>query len=238
MTCTLAGMPTILLFDVDGTLVTSGGVGRRAIEKAFEQRHGRSDVVSFTFAGMTDKAIVRGGLLALDKGFASEAALQAEIDATIAQYLWVLDELAASTGGIRVHDGILRALDLAEARPEVALGLGTGNMREGARIKLGHAGIYHRFSFGGFGDDSIDRPAILAAGARRGAAQLGLLLPDCRVVVVGDTPKDIAAAQAIGADCVAVATGMHSVAELEAHRPTLACQNLNDQRADAVLFGD
>jgi phosphoglycolate phosphatase-like HAD superfamily hydrolase len=146
--------------------------------------------------------------------------------------------LAASTGGIRVHDGILRALDLAEARPEVALGLGTGNMREGARIKLGHAGIYHRFSFGGFGDDSIDRPAILAAGARRGAAQLGLLLPDCRVVVVGDTPKDIAAAQAIGADCVAVATGMHSVAELEAHRPTLACQNLNDQRADAVLFGD
>ena len=75
-------MPTILLFDVDGTLVTSGGVGRRAIEKAFEQRHGRSDVVSFTFAGMTDKAIVRGGLLALGKGFASEAALQAEIDAT------------------------------------------------------------------------------------------------------------------------------------------------------------
>ena len=119
----------------------------------------------------------------------------------------------------------------------MALGLGTGNMREGARIKLGHAGIYHRFSFGGFGDDSIDRPEILAAGAQRGAAHLGLPLPACRVVVVGDTPKDVAAAQAIGAECIAVATGMHSVAELEAHRPTLACQDLNDQRADAVLFG-
>ena len=237
MTCTLAGMPTILLFDVDGTLVTSGGVGRRAIEQAFERRHGRSDVVSFSFAGMTDKAIVRDGLLALDKGFASEAALQAEIDATIAFYLNVLEEEAALAGSIRVHDGILRALDLAEARPEVALGLGTGNMREGARIKLGHAGIYHRFSFGGFGDDSIDRPEILAAGAQRGAAWLDLPLSACRVVVVGDTPKDIGAAQAIGAECVAVATGMHSVAELEAHAPKLACATLADPRADAVLFG-
>ena len=230
-------MPTILLFDVDGTLVTSGGVGRRAIEKAFEQRHGRRDVVSFSFAGMTDKAIVRDGLLALDKRFASSAELRAEIDATIAFYLRVLEGEAATTGGIRVHDGILRALELAEARPNVALGLGTGNMREGARIKLGHAGIYHRFTFGGFGDDSIDRSEILAAGARRGAAQLGAPLQDCRVVVVGDTPKDITAAEAIGAACVAVATGMHSLPELEAHAPTLACQTLGDERADAVLFG-
>jgi phosphoglycolate phosphatase-like HAD superfamily hydrolase len=220
-------MPTILLFDVDGTLVSSGGVGRLAIEKTFERRHGRRDVVSFSFAGMTDKAIVRNGLLALAKGFASEPELLAEMDATLAFYLRVLEEEAAAHDGIRVHDGILRVLDLAEACPNLALGLGTGNLREGARIKLGHAGIYHRFSFGGFGDDSIDRPEILAAGARRGAA-----------VVVGDTPKDIAAAQAIGAECVAVATGMHSLAELEAHSPTLACQTLADQRADAVLFGE
>ena len=229
-------MPTILLFDVDGTLVTSGGVGRRAIEQAFERRHGRRDVVSFSYAGMTDKAIVRDGLLALDKHFASDVALQAEMEATIAFYLRVLEEEAALAGSIRVHEGILRALDLAEARPEVALGLGTGNMREGARIKLSHAGIYHRFGFGGFGDDSIERPEILAAGAQRGAAHLGLQLGKCRVVVVGDTPKDIAAAKAIGAACVAVATGMHSVAELEAHEPTIACQTLADRRADAVLF--
>jgi phosphoglycolate phosphatase-like HAD superfamily hydrolase len=187
---------------------------------------------------MTDKAIVRDGLLALGKPFTSDAALQAEMDATLAFYLRVLEQEAATQGGIRLHDGIARALDRAEAYPEVALGLGTGNVREGARIKLGHAGIYHRFSFGGFGDDSIDRPEILAAGARRGAARLGLPLPACRVVVIGDTPKDIAAARAIGAACVAVATGMHSVTELEAHAPTLACQTLADPRADAVLFGD
>ena len=230
-------MPTILLFDVDGTLVTTDGVGRRAIEKAFEGRHGRRDVVSFSFAGMTDKAIARDGLQALGKRFASEAEWQAEMDATLAFYLRVLEEEAASCDSIRVHDGILRALDLAEVQPDVALGLGTGNLREGARIKLGHAGIYHRFAFGGFGDDSIDRPEILASGARRGAAQLGKPLRACRVVVVGDTPKDIAAAEAIGAECVAVATGMHSVAELEAHAPALACATLADPRADAVLFG-
>jgi phosphoglycolate phosphatase-like HAD superfamily hydrolase len=232
-------MPTILLFDVDGTLVTTDGVGRRAIEEAFERRHGRRDVVSFSFAGMTDKAIVRDGLLSLGKRFACETELQAEMDATLAFYLRVLEEEAAAapTGGIRVHDGIIRALDLAEAGPEVALGLGTGNLREGARIKLGHAGIYHRFTFGGFGDDSIDRSEILASGARRGAAQLGKPLQACRVVVVGDTPRDIAAAEAIGAACVAVATGMHSVAELEAHAPTLACATLADPRAAAVLFG-
>ena len=218
-------MPTILLFDVDGTLVTTDGVGRRAIEKAFERRHGRRDVVSFSFAGMTDKAIVRDGLLGLDKRFASESELQAEMNATLVFYLRVLQEEAASTNSIRVHDGIIRVLDLAESRPDVALGLGTGNLQEGARIKLGHAGIYHRFTFGGFGDDSIDRPEILTSGARR-------------VVVVGDTPKDIAAAEAIGAECVAVATGMHSVAELESHAPTLACQTLSDTRVDAVLFGD
>jgi phosphoglycolate phosphatase len=232
-------MPRILLFDIDGTLVTTDGVGRRAVEQAFERRHGRRDVVSFSFAGMTDKAIVRDGLVALGRVFASDAELQAEMDATLAFYLQVLQEEAAvGQSSIRVHDGILRALDLAAVRPDVALGLGTGNLQEGARIKLGHAGIYHRFAFGGFADDSIDRTEILAAGARRGAAHLGLPLSDCQVVVVGDTPKDIAAAQAIGAACIAVATGMHAIPELEACAPTLACKNLDDARADAVLFGD
>jgi len=232
-------MPCILLFDVDGTLVTTAGVGRRAIEKAFELRHGSRDAVSFSFAGMTDKAIVRDGLNAMGRSFASEAELEVEIDNTLRFYLEVLEqEAAAGHRGIRVHPGILRVLDAAEARRDVALGLGTGNLREGARIKLTYAGIYHRFTFGGFADDSIDRPEILAAGARRGAEQLRLPLDGCRIVVVGDTPKDIAAAQAIGADCVAVATGMHSVSELEACRPTLACKNLEDPRVDGVLFGD
>ena len=138
---------------------------------------------------------------------------------------------------IRIHDGMVRAMDLADARSDVALGLGTGNIRKGAEIKLGCVGIFHRFSFGGFGDDSIDRPTLLMAGARRGADKLGLPIEDCRIVVIGDTPRDIAGAKAIGAESIAVATGMHDIAELKQCDPTAAFANLADPRADAALFG-
>ena len=228
--------PTVLLFDVDGTLVTTDGAGRRAVERAFELRHGTKEVLDFSFGGMTDKAIVRHGLLGLGRPFASEAELLAEMEATLLFYLDVLAE-EVGRAAIRIHDGMERALDMADARPGLALGLGTGNIRRGAEIKLGRVGIFHRFSFGGFGDDSIDRPPLLMAGARRGAKQLGVPVEACRVVVIGDTPKDIAAAKAIGAESVAVATGLHTVAALRACEPTAAFENLADGAAPAALFG-
>jgi len=228
--------PTVLLFDVDGTLVTTCGAGRRAIERAFELRHGTKEIVNFSFGGMTDKAIVRDALTALGQSFATEADLDLAINEMLRFYLEVLVEEVARTP-IRVHDGMLRAMDMAEARADVAMGLGTGNIRKGAEIKLGCVGIYERFSFGGFGDDSIDRPALLMAGARRGADKLGMPIEDCRIVVIGDTPKDISAAKAIGAESIAVATGMHDIAELKQCDPTVAFANLADPRADAILFG-
>jgi phosphoglycolate phosphatase-like HAD superfamily hydrolase len=228
--------PTVLLFDVDGTLVTTCGAGRRAIERSFELRHGTKEVLSFSFGGMTDKAIVRSALLALGKEFATEEELQSEIAATLLFYLDVLADEVARTP-IRIHDGMIRAMDTADRHSNVALGLGTGNVRRGAEIKLGRVGIFDRFGFGGFGDDSIDRPQILLAGARRGAARLGIPLEECRIVVIGDTPKDISAAKAIGADSIAVATGMHDRAELEHCDPTATFETLADARADAVLFG-
>lgn len=228
--------PTVLLFDVDGTLVTTCGAGRRAIERAFELRHGTKEVVNFSFGGMTDKAIVRDALTALGQRFANEAEQEREIDNMLRFYLEVLVDEVARTR-IRIHEGMVRAMDMADARPEVALGLGTGNIRKGAEIKLGCVGIFHRFSFGGFGDDSIDRPTLLMAGARRGAHKLGLPIEDCRIVVIGDTPRDVSAAKAIGAESIAVATGMHDLAELKQCDPTAAFENLADARADAALFG-
>lgn len=228
--------PTVLLFDVDGTLVTTCGAGRRAIERAFELRHGSKDMLSFSFGGMTDKAIVRTALLALGREGATDGDLAREIDEMLAFYIGVLAEEVARAK-IRIHDGMLRAMDAADARKDVAFGLGTGNLRKGAEIKLGSVGIYERFSFGGFGDDSIDRPTLLAAGARRGAEKLGLALEDCRIVVIGDTPKDISAAKAIGAESIAVATGMHDIAELKQCDPTAVFANLADPRAEVALFG-
>jgi len=228
--------PTVLLFDVDGTLVTTCSAGRRAIERAFESRHGTKEIVNFSFGGMTDKAIVRDALLALGHPYTNQADLERETDAMLHFYLEVLVDEVARTR-IRIHDGMLRAMDMADAQTDVALGLGTGNVRKGAEIKLGSVGIFHRFSFGGFGDDSIDRPTLLMAGARRGADKLGLPIEDCRIVVIGDTPKDIAGAKAIGAESIAVATGMYDIAELKQCDPTAALASLADPRADALLFG-
>ena len=95
---------------------------------------------------------------------------------------------------------------------------------------------WERFPFGGFADDSEDRPALILAGARRGAERLGAPLDRCRVVVIGDTPKDVAAAKANGFDSLAVATGQHPLAELTTVGATLAVSELTDPRVEASLF--
>src|SRR5262245_32438407 len=124
--------PLVLLFDIDGTLISSGGAARRAIEKAFERAHGRGDACEkINFGGMPGHAIARGGLAAI--GVAADGAA---IDALLRTYLDGLElELRTSTA-FRVHAGVERALDAAEARPSCAIGLGTGNVERGARLKL------------------------------------------------------------------------------------------------------
>jgi phosphoglycolate phosphatase len=227
--------PTVLLFDVDGTLVTTGGVGRRALEVAFERAHGRRDACAgFRLDGMTDRAIVRGGLSAL--GLDSTPAA---IDAVLATYLDVLAEevAAAPDATYRVHDGILETLDAAVGRSRVAVGLGTGNIREGARIKLDRVGLFHRFAFGGFGSDAEDRTALLRQGAERGAALLEVPMPDVRVVVIGDTPKDVAAARGISAESVGVGTGRFTPPELTAAGATRAFATLAVPGALEAVLG-
>lgn len=223
--------PTVLLFDIDGTLIETGGAGRRAIERAFVAAYGRADACAgISFAGMTDRAILRGGLTAV--GAPVDAST---VDALLAAYLPILEEEMA-TAQCRVHAGVLGALDAAHARPRCAVGLGTGNVREGARVKLRRIGLFERFAFGGFGCDHEDRAELIRVGAERGAAALGLPRSACRVVVIGDTPKDVAAAQAIGADSIAVATGSFSVAELTATGATIAVRDLTDPAALASLI--
>jgi len=227
--------PTVLLFDVDGTLVTTGGVGRRALELAFERAHSRRDACSsFRFDGMTDRAIVRGGLLALGLNPTPRA-----IDAVLEGYLNVLAEevAAAPSETYRVHAGICETLDAATAQPRVAVGLGTGNIREGARIKLQRVDLFRRFTFGGFGCDDEDRTTLLRLGAERGAAALGVELSQVRVVVIGDTPKDVAAAKGIGADSVGVGTGSFTAAQLRQAGATWAFPSLASAGAMEAVLG-
>jgi phosphoglycolate phosphatase-like HAD superfamily hydrolase len=231
--------PTILLFDLDGTLVSTGGAGRRAIERAFnvlyaERGGAREACGHFSFAGMTDRAIARGGLEAL-----GIAPTEEEIARVLACYVERLDdELApAKAPGFRVLAGVRDVLDRAGARRDVAIGLGTGNVVAGARKKLTVCGLWERFPFGGFADDSEDRAELILAGARRGAERLAQPLAKCRVVVIGDTPRDVAAAEANRFESLAVATGQHPLEELAATRATLAVKDLSDARAIDALFG-
>ncbi len=204
--------PTVVLFDIDGTLLETGGAGRAAMQAAFAELCGRPDACAdFSFGGMTDRAIARQGL-----GVAGESPDEARLDALVAAYLRHLPD-ALPRHAHRVLPGVPTLLAQLAAREDVALGLGTGNVREGAFAKLRHAAIDAPFRFGGFGCDAEDRAALLRAGAERGAAVAGRPRAACRVVVIGDTPRDVAAARAIDAEIVAVATGSY---DLEALRAT------------------
>ena len=227
--------PTVLLFDVDGTLVTTGGVGRRALEIAFERSFGRRDACkTFRLDGMTDRAIVRAGMRAI--GIEPTEAL---IDQVLVDYLLVLVEevAAAPDATYRLHAGIAETVERARSRREVAVGLGTGNIREGARIKLERVGIYDRFAFGGFGCDAEDRTALIRRGAERGASLVGAPLEECRVVIIGDTPKDVAAAKAIGAESIGVGTGSFTAEQLVGAGATAAFADLSAPGAMEAILG-
>ncbi len=226
--------PTILLFDIDGTLITTGGVGRRALEIAFERRHGRADACSFPLDGMTDKLIARLGLEAI--GVSPSAQL---IDELLDDYVEVLrGEVArADASSYRLHAGMSVAMAAAKAAG-CALGLGTGNVRAGARVKLERVGVYQHFSFGGFGCDAEERALVIRRGAERGAEHLGRPASECRVVVIGDTPKDVAAAQAIGAEAIGVGTGSFSPEALRDSGASHAFSDLSQPGAlEALLSG-
>lgn len=225
--------PLVLLFDIDGTLVDTGGAGRRAIEAAFEEAHGRRDACShFSFDGMTDRAIARRGLEVV-----GAEATDAAIDLLLATYLRHLSREVAATDDARyvVHPGMREAVQ-AGLGAGAAVGLGTGNVEAGARVKLGRVGLSEAFAFGGFGDDHELRPELIRRGAERGAARLGVALAEARVVVIGDTPKDIAAAQAMGAESVGVATGAWSAAQLAEVGATWAWDSLAEDGAIAALL--
>lgn len=224
--------PTILLFDIDGTLVTTGGAGRRAMERAFEQLTGRRDATHFPFAGMTDRAIVRAGLRQV--GHADD---DSSVERLLALYVSLLGTEVAAASAYGVYPGVVRALDAAARAAETAVGLGTGNVREGARIKLSRGQLHERFAFGGFGCDHEERAELLRAGAKRGAARLGRPENECRVVVIGDTIRDVDAALAIGAEILAVGTGGEDLAVLEARGATLTFRDLDQPGAIDALLG-
>lgn len=228
--CYIRAVPmTIALFDIDGTLLRAGGAGRRALELALaEVLGGRDDLSlgSVEFAGRTDPWIVAEGLS--KHGIDPDEALVAEVLHRYVAHLPVQLDLAQA---FEVLPGVVQLLGTLVDRGTVALGLGTGNTEPAAYAKLTRGGLDSFFSFGGFGSDHSDRAELLRVGLDRGLrhANGG---GEARAVVIGDTPHDVRAAQAIGAECIAVSTGQYPGEALEAAGARIV---VSDLRAPEVL---
>ena len=222
--------PIIALFDIDGTLLSAGGAGRRAVELALgEVLEDRIDEVSLhavEFAGRTDPWIVRAALTHYD--VIADDTLVHEV---LRRYVVHLPRELERASAFEVLPGVLSLLRELSTRDDVALGLGTGNTEPAAYAKLMRGGLDGFFAFGGFGSDHADRVELLRAGLGRGLERARCRREEARVVVIGDTPHDVAAARAIGAHCVAVSTGGFDGGALEAAGADVVVSNL---RAEEV----
>jgi phosphoglycolate phosphatase len=216
----------LILFDIDGTLLKPIGLGRRSLEAAFRERYGSAEVFGGVgFHGRTDFDIIDQGIARI-KGDPADAAV------IVASYLAHLSR-EVEAGPSLVLPGVLDLLARLAADSSATVGLVTGNVREGARIKLSRDRIGGYFRLGAFGDDHRDRGELVRIARRRAADEGFGEFSDPDVYLIGDTRNDVLAARAARAVAIAVATGGGSVEDLAASAPDHLLHSLHP--ADAVL---
>jgi phosphoglycolate phosphatase len=216
----------LLLFDIDGTLLDTGGAGAGALLDAAEEVFGvrREDLPALDLAGATDGGVIRQLFQDARHEFGEEKA-----EAFRDFYLRRLRERVHGPDFAgRLLTGVAALLSHLQGANGYAMGLLTGNLRRGAQIKLEKFGIHHHFADGGFGDDGVHRNELGPVAVRRMEQATGRSFRSDQVIVIGDTPKDIACAQAMGARCMAVGTGRFNRAELSAFGPWMVMEDLGD----------
>lgn len=213
--------PLLLLWDIDSTLLYSGGAGEEALRQVLLNHFGiLDDLGDIEIAGRTDTAIIFD-ICRKHKTHHLSATEFLEL------YLEHLpSSLAKKKGG--VFPGVREILEWSHAHPEVHNALLTGNVKKGAFFKLTHFGLDPYFEFGAFGDDSMDRNQLGPIALERARTQLNKDFHIHFTWVIGDTPRDIHCAQALGCKALAVGTGRYSVKALEAHKPDRVVSNLSD----------
>lgn len=223
----------LVLFDIDGTILLTAGAGRRAIMTAIREEVGHIEFLQeVRFGGKTDPQIVSELLEAAGHLGPHESD---RVEALCTRYIDLLQhELQQPTARTTVMPGVQPLLDRLEREEGVILGLLTGNMAQGAVLKLRAAGLDPaRFRVGAYGSDAAQRADLPPIAVRRATPLFGRVPTGPEVVIIGDTPADIACGAAIGARAVAVATGGYSVADLMACGPHAVFENLSD--TDGVI---
>ena len=217
----------LVLFDIDGTILLTDGAGRRAVHRALLDVFGSVGPPEHRFDGKTDPQIVRESMRLAGH---EDTLIEARMACLLDHYLAYFDEeLAAARDRIHVFPGARELIEALAARHDVLLGLVTGNLAAGARAKLAAAGIDpDRFKVGAFGSDHERRDELPAIAQRRARESCGVDVSGGDVVVIGDTPADLACGRAIGARAIGVATGHYSVEALVAQAPAAVFENLSD----------
>ena len=225
---------TVVLFDIDGTLLHAGGAGRRALLRAFREAFGADARIDFSMAGLTDWAIM--ARVAKEIGVPQALFEERRLD-LFTLYAGRLREEVGDGAGCALLAGVRELLDALSARLRVSTGLLTGNLESGAKIKMSPFGLGRYFAFGGYGSDSPERTQIYRfARGRFPASALAEGEPD--VVIVGDTPHDVAVACAHGLRSLAVASGGHyAIRDLESAGASHLFGNLSDTAAVLSALG-
>jgi phosphoglycolate phosphatase-like HAD superfamily hydrolase len=199
-----------VLFDIDGTLLVTGGAGAVAWQRAFRELHGiDADIEEHTHAGMTDPEIAE----IVFREVIGRAGTEAERAEAIGAYLGHLEAAVAESSGYRVMPGIEELLPRLTEQG-VLLGIVTGNIESAAHIKLARGNLNRFFAFGGYGSDSRNRTELTRKALERGGVVAGAPLDPAATIAVGDTPRDVVAGHGAGIRVVGVATGSYSYQQL------------------------
>lgn len=223
-------MQRLILFDIDGTLLSLRGAGKGSFKRGLEAVYGTAGPIEdWNFGGKTDRLLCHELLAAA--GLPTDE-IEAGIDQALSIYLHHLEE-ALANHPVLVHPGVFDLLDVLAADPRVTLGILTGNVAHGAHLKLKAVGLDGYFQLGSYGSDSANRRDLPAVAISRALAQTGYAVSGKEVVIIGDTPYDVDCGKVLDNRTIAVATGSFTLDHLKACEPDYAFDSL--EPTDAIL---